>query len=135
MADLRWGSRALRKELDVLNRKVLARRIGCALDNYRLGVVEIVRQADVVPARVANTACVTGLIAVYRAREVGPSEIIHVHGLRDIGACSRAASTGLIIVYLRDEDGEGHVVCADVAPGDVLREALATRPTLESCSI
>ena len=75
------------------------------------------------------------MITLYRAREVGPSEIIHVHGLRGTGACSRAASAGLIIVDLGDEDWEGHVVCADVAPGNVLREALATRPALESCSI
>lgn len=90
-------------------------------------MVQVIRQADVIPARVAHAARVPRLEAVDRPREVGPRELIHVDRLRDVGPCPA--------VYLRDEDGIRHVVRADVAPGDVLRKTLAARPALEPRSV
>ena len=99
-----------------------------------------VRKSNIIPARICNTRPITRRKRVDGTRKVPPCEILHDH-TRVVGAadgssvlklCLRAT---LIDVGLGDEDGERDVVSANVGPSDIFRDALATLPGFEPCSV
>jgi hypothetical protein len=66
---------------------------------------------------VGTAAAIAGVVAVDVAREVGEGEVLELHA-GVVRSFSRAG-IALINVGLGDEDWEGDVVDAYVAPGDL----------------
>lgn len=89
---------------------------------------------------IADTGSIAGIERVDGSREIGPGEVFHVDGGVVWPANSGAIlelrlRRALVEVRLCHEDGERHVVHADVGPGDILGQSFPTDPRLESCGI
>jgi len=158
--DLRFRLRKrLRHHLNIAELKILARCIGVwnflsyraicstsvwvvagltAFDNNTLRVCQI-RQSNIIPTRIRDTAAIARLELIDRSRKILPPKILH-HNTTIIRPSHRRAipvlqlrlRVALVDICLRDEDGEGDVVGANVCPGDVAGEALAALPGFET---
>ena len=94
-----------------------------------------IRQSDIIPARIRNTAPIAGLKLIDRPREVLPPKILHHHTTvvrpphrRAVPVLQLRLRAALVDICLGDKNRKGDVVEPQVCPGDVAGEALAALP-------